>query len=185
MVNFALTHGMKNNDLVRELKGNVSGESSDGSNHQELIYLYNGPIWYGDDDGTMQSHIFQHLQGYKENTPCTNAANYVKNWEYNWLSNKCIIHEVIAVDRATEYAIIQLNSYKIRLCDVCLLDQFSLPCQNPREIDCHISSYFLCGINNDDKLYFLHPLSNIPKNLITRAKDHGDVISIVKWCNKE
>ena len=27
-------HGMKNNDLIRQLKGNVSSESSDGSNHQ-------------------------------------------------------------------------------------------------------------------------------------------------------
>ena len=25
----------------------------------------------------------------------------------------------------------------------------------------------------------------MPEELITRAKNHGDVISIVKWCNKE
>jgi hypothetical protein len=48
-----------------------------------------------------------------------------------------------------------------------------------------ISSYFLYGINNDDKFYFLHPLFYVPKSLITGAKNYGDVMSIVNWCNKE
>jgi hypothetical protein len=134
---------------------------------------------------TTISDVLQHLLDYKENTACINAANHVKNCEYNWLPNKCITHEVVAVDRTNEYAIIQLNRHKILLCDVCHLVHISLPCLNTRVIDCHIPSYFLCGINNDDKLYFLHPLSNVPQNWVARARNHGDVMSIVKWCNKQ
>jgi hypothetical protein len=91
---------------------------------------------------TTISDVLQHLLDYMENTACINAANHVKKWEYNWLSNKCIIHEVVAVDRTNEYAIIQLNRHKILLCDVCHLVHISLPCLNPREIDCHIPAIF-------------------------------------------
>jgi hypothetical protein len=52
-----------------------------------------------------------------ENTPCTNAANHIKNWDYKWMSKKCVTHEVIAVDRANNYAVIQHNIYQTRICD--------------------------------------------------------------------
>jgi hypothetical protein len=184
MVNFALTQGMKNCDLIQELKGKVSGELTDGSGRQELIYLYKRPSWYGHGD-IIQNPVFQHLTNYKENAPCNNSANHIKNWNYNWLEKKCITHEVIAVDKVNEYAIIQLNLYKTSICDVCNLAHVSLPCQDPSEIDDNIPSYFLCGINTDDQLYFLHTLFDVPKSLIAAAKTYGDVMSIVNWCNRE
>lgn len=46
-------------------------------------------------------------------------------------------------------------------------------------------SYILCGINSDDEMYFLHPLGSVPEELINKAKNHSDVMSVVKWCNKE
>ena len=46
-------------------------------------------------------------------------------------------------------------------------------------------SYTLCGINSDDEMYFLHPLGSVPEELINKAKNHSDVMSVVKWCNKE
>lgn len=107
MINFALTQGMKNNDLIQELKGNVTGESSDGSGRQQLIYLYKRPSWYGQ-GVVIENPVFEHLTNSKENVPCTNSANHIKNWDYNWLDKKCITHEVIAVDRVNEYAIIHL-----------------------------------------------------------------------------
>lgn len=168
----------------QELKGNVTGESTDGSGRQELIYLYKRPSWYGHGD-IIENPVFQHLTNYKENVPCTNSANHIKNWDYNWLDKKCITHEVIVVDRVNEYAIIQLNQYRTSICDVCNLAHISLACQNPREIDNNIPSYFLCGINTDDQFYFLHPLFDLPKSLINAAKIYGDVMSIVNWCNKE
>ena len=144
--------------------------------------MYNGPP--RDGYNVVESSVFEHLVDYKGSTPCTNAANHVKNWEYYWLSKKCITHEVIAVDRANNYAIIQHNRYQTSVCEVCLLAPISLSCLNPDEID-YVPNYFLCGINNDDELYFLHALFRVPEELITRARDHGDVMSTVKWCNKE
>ena len=34
-------------------------------------------------------------------------------------------------------------------------------------------------------MYFLHPLGSVPEELINKAKNHSDVMSVVKWCNKE
>ena len=103
----------------------------------------------------------------------------------DWLSKKYVTHEVIAVDRENKYAIIQYNRYRTRIYDVQYLAHISSSSyKNPNEIYC-IPSYFLCGINNADGLYFLHPLLRVPEELITSAKKHGDVVSIVKWCNKE
>ena len=34
-------------------------------------------------------------------------------------------------------------------------------------------------------MYFLHPLGSVPKELINKAKNHSDVMPVVKWCNKE
>lgn len=123
MINIALTQGMKNNDLIQELKGNATGESSDGSGRQELIYLYKRPSWYGQ-GVVIENPVFEHLTNSKENVPCTNSANHIKNWDYNWLAKKCIAHEVIAVDRVNEYAIIEFNLYKTSICDVCNLRTF-------------------------------------------------------------
>jgi hypothetical protein len=183
MVNFGLTHGMKNNDLLEELQGKIRGDSSGGSKHQELIYLFNGPPWHSYDD-IIEFRVVEHLLNYKENTPSNNAANHIKNWQYDWLSKKYVTHEVIAVDRENKYAIIQYNRYRTRIYDVHYLAHISSSSyKNPNEIYC-IPSYFLCGINNDDGLYFLHPLLRVPEELITRAKNHGDVVSIVKWCRR-
>jgi hypothetical protein len=78
MVNFALTHGMKNYDLLKELLGKVRGGSSGGSRQQKLIYLFNGPPWHSYDD-IIESRVFEHLLNHRENTPRTNAANHIKN----------------------------------------------------------------------------------------------------------
>jgi len=184
VVNFALTHGMKNNDLLQELLGKVRGESSGGSSQQELIYLFNGPPWQSYDD-IIESRALEHLLNYKEDTLRTRPANHIKNWLYNWLSKKCVTHEVIAVDRENKYAIIQYNRCRTRIYDVRYLAHISSSSyENPNEFY-YIPSYFLCGINNDDGLYFVRPLLCVPEDLITRAKNHGDVISIVRWCNKD
>jgi len=102
----------------------VSGESR----QQVQRYLYNGPP--RDGYNAVESSVFEHLVDYKGSTPCTNAANHVKNWEYYWLSKKCITHEVIAVDRANNYAIIQHNRYQTSVYEVCLLASISLSCLN-------------------------------------------------------
>jgi hypothetical protein len=100
----------------------VSGESR----QQVQRYLYNGPP--RDGYNAVESSVFEHLVDYKGSTPCTNAANHVKNLEYYWLSKKCITHEVIAVDRANNYAIIQHNRYQTSVCEVCFLAPISLSC---------------------------------------------------------
>jgi len=178
MVNFALTPGMKNNALIEELRGKVSGEFR----QQVPLYSHNEFPQHG--CNLIESPMFVQPLDYKEKTPCTNAANHIKSWEHNWLSEKCVTREVIAVDRANNYAIIQHSRYQTSVCDACHRARVSLLCLNPDEID-YIPSYFLCGINNDDGLYFLHPLFRVPEELIGRTKNHGDVMSIVKWCNKE
>ena len=131
----------------------VSGESR----QQVQRYLYNGPPRM---DIMQQNLVYLSIQLTTRETPCTNAANHVKNWEYSWLSKKCITHEVVAVDRANNYAIIQHNRYQTSVCEVCFLAPISLSCLNPDQID-YVPNYFLCGINNDDELYFLHAPSQL------------------------
>src|ERR1051326_6452726 len=103
----------------------VSGESR----QQVQRYLAIFVKWTSTDGyNAVESSVFGHLVDYKGSTPCTNAANHVKNWEYSWLSKKCITHEVVAVDRANNYAIIQHNRYQTSVCKVCFLAPISLSC---------------------------------------------------------
>jgi hypothetical protein len=184
MVDFGLTYRMKNRNLLEELRGRVSSGTSGGSRWRVEQYLYSGPPQHG--------YAFELLDSYKknnmlcvDNTLCTNAVNHIDNWKHNWLSNKCVTHEVIAVDTTNKYAIIQHNLYQASICDVCHSTHVSsLSYPNQDEIY-YNPTYFLCGINDYDKLYFLHPISSVPEGLIIRAKSHDDVMSVVKWCNKE
>jgi hypothetical protein len=184
MVDFGLTYRMKNRNLLDELRGKVSSGSSGWSRWRVQQYLYSGPPQHG--------YAFELIDSYKKNnmlcmdsTLCTNAVNHIDNWKHNWQFNKCVTHEVIAVDTTNRYAIIQHNLYQASICDVCHSTHVSsLSCPNPDEIY-YNPVYFLCGINNNDKLYFLRPLLDVHEGLIIRAKAHGDVMSIVKWCNKE
>ena len=132
----------------------------------------------------IDSNMFGYQNFYPQDAPCTNAANHIKDWDNNWITKKCVTHEVIAIDRTNNYAIIQHNIYRTRACEVCLRVDVSLSHPYQYEIP-YSTSYILCGINSDDEMYFLHPLGIVPEELIYKAKNHSDVMSVVKWCNKE
>jgi hypothetical protein len=173
---------MKNDDLLKEIL-------TRGVNKDDLPKLIHENLFLNLFNGFPHRHelIDYNMLGYtivsSENTPCTNAANHIKNWDYKWMSKKCVTHEVIAVDSANNYAVIQHNIYQTRICDVCLRAHISS--LHPNQDEILYSSYILCGINSDDEMYFLHPLFRAPEELINRARNHSDAMSVVKWCNKE
>ena len=183
MFDFALTYGMKNNDLLKEiLTQGVNKDDLPNRIHQNLFLdLFRG-------FPRRHELIDYNMLGYtivsNENASCTNASNHIKQWDNNWISKKCVTHEVIAVDRANNFAVIQHNIYQTLICDVCLREHISSFPPNQAEIP-YSPSYILCGINSDDEMYFLHPLGSVPEELINKAKNHSDVMSVVKWCNKE
>ena len=120
MFDFALTYGMKNDDLLKEIL-------TRGVNKDDLLKRIHQNLFLDLFRGFPNRHelIDYNMLGYtivsSENTPCTNASNHIKQWDNNWISKKCVTHEVIAVDRANNYAVIQHNIYQTLICDVCVL----------------------------------------------------------------
>jgi hypothetical protein len=170
---FALKTGMKNNELLGELKGRIAGESR----QQVQEYLHHKPASYEridmpSSDPLREPTLFP--------VPCSNEKNHIENWDSMWLSKKHVTHMVIAVDGANEYAIIEVRFYERIPCDTCRISHIPMEIATP----VNRPPYFLCGINSDDNLYFLHPLFEVPVELIWQAKNNGDVMSIVNWCNK-
>src|SRR6476620_10297375 len=120
MFDFALTYGMKNNDLLKEIL-------TRGVNKDDLLKRIHQNLFLDLFRGFPRRHelIDYNMLGYtiffNENASCTNASNHIKQWDNNWISKKCVTHEVIAVDRANNYAVIQHNIYQTLICDVCVL----------------------------------------------------------------
>ena len=111
---------MKNDDLPKEiLTRGVNKDDLPKRIHENLfLILFNGfPHRYELIDYNMLGYTIVS----SENTPCTNASNHIKQQDNNWISKKCVTHEVIAVDRANNYAVIQHNIYQTLICDVCVL----------------------------------------------------------------
>src|SRR6187401_3502524 len=134
---FALKTGMKNNDLLGELKGRIAGESRP----QVQEFLHHRPLEYGLIDRPFP-------------VPCSNEKNHTENWDIMWLSAEYVTHMVIAVDRANEYAMVEVRLYECIPCDTCRVSLIPMEIATP----VNRPPYFLCGINSDDNLYFLHPL---------------------------
>ena len=120
MVDFELTYGMKNNNLLKEiLTQEVNKDDLPNRIHQNLFLdLFRG---FPRRHELIDSKMFGYQIFYPKNTPCTNAANHIKQQDNNWISKKCVTHEVIAVDRANNYAMIQHNIYIRHLSVMCVL----------------------------------------------------------------
>lgn len=181
MVDFTLTYGMKNDDLLKEILMNRVNNNNLLKHTLQDLNLFRG---FPRKHELIDSNILGYTILSTENARCSNAANHVKDWDSKWMSKKYITHEVVAVDKANNYAIIQHNVYQVHICEMCRREHISSLPSNQNEIP-YSPSYILCGLNSDDEKYFLHPLINVPDELINKTKNHGDIISVVKWCNKE
>jgi len=74
---FALKTGMKNNELLGELKGRIAGESR----QQVQEYLYYKPASYEridmpSSDPLREPTLFP--------VPCSNEKNHIENWDSMW-----------------------------------------------------------------------------------------------------
>ena len=105
-----LTRGVNKDDLPKRIHENL------------FLNLFNG---FPRRHELIDSKMFGYQIVYQKNAPCTNASNHIKQQDNNWISKKCVTHEVIAVDRANNYAMIQHNIYQTLICDVCLREHIS------------------------------------------------------------
>jgi hypothetical protein len=174
MVEFNLQLGMQNEELLKELRGKVSGE-----NRQQIQeYLSAEPKQLN------ASSYSQTMGPCKEEEDCPLLLEE-NDPPYTQKKYKRDILKVIAIDRHHvnhEYAIIKKTYYDIELCYHCntyhRISEVIKPVSEPE--------YFLCGINDDDDghLYFLHPLYDIPNRLIHTAKIDDNLKEILDWVNR-
>lgn len=192
---------MKNLDLIRELHGRVAGESRE----QVQVYLSVPPMV---EDQIGESNAM--VTG-RESTPYTitdlqlarKTRAFAKKVAAGLVSNACpqlaedvqkraeaITHIVLAVDHVNNYALIEKKQYHYENCSNCntkhVLKEGNENTRSSgfRDFTRNPPEYLLAGINDDDKLYFLHPLNRIPLRLIKNAVQEGDVQSIVNWANR-
>ena len=173
MVEFNLQLGMQNEELLKELRGKVSGE-----NRQQIQeYLSAEPKQFN-----ASSSYSQTKRPCKEEEDCPLLLEE-NDPPYTQKKYARDILKVIAIDHHHvnhQYAIIKKTYYDIELCYHCnthhRIRGVIKPVSEPE--------YFLCGINDDDHLYFLHPLYDIPNRLIHTAKIDDNLKQILDWVNR-
>jgi hypothetical protein len=170
MVKFNLSIGMRNKELLKELKGKTSGESR--QQVQEYLSIepegFSNPSYLLIRCPNKDCPLFFE----EENVTTNNQEKYDRD-----------TLKVIAINnhQTNQYAIIKKTYYDLELCYHCKthyrIAENKKPSRQP--------IYFLCGINDDDQLYFLHPLYEIPDRLIQDAAEvNGNVKGVLEWANK-
>ena len=190
---------MKNLDLIRELKGRVAGESRE----QVQVYLSVPPMvedQIGESNAMVRESIsmpytISDLQLAKRTRNFAKKVAAGLHACPNLLEDvhkraEAITHIVLAVDHINNYALIEKKQYHYEKCESCntkhVLKEGNENARSSgfRDFTRNPPEYLLAGINDDDKLYFLHPLNRIPLRLIQAAIQEGDVQSIVNWANR-
>jgi hypothetical protein len=169
MVKFNLSVGMRNEELLKELKGKISGESR----QQVQEYLSLEPEGLLNPSYLLIKYPNKHcpLLFKEKNVTINNHGKYDRD-----------ILKVVAIhnQQTNQYAIIKKTYYDVELCYHCKthyrIAEIKRPYRQP--------IYFLCGINDDDQLYFLHPLYEIPDRLIQGAEVNGNIKGVLEWANR-
>lgn len=169
MVKFNLSVGMRNKELLKELKGKISGESR----QQVQEYLSVEPEGFSNPSYFLIRYPNKDCPLlFKEKNVISNQEKYDRD-----------ILKVIAINdhQINQYAIIKKTYYDLELCRHCKthhrIAEIKKPSRQP--------IYFLSGINDDDQLYFLHPLYEIPDRLIQDAEVNGNIKGVLEWTNKD
>jgi len=77
MLDFALTYGMKNNDLLKEIltQGVNKDDLYERINQNLFLDLFSG---FPRKHELIDSNMFGYQNFYPQDAPCTNAANHIK-----------------------------------------------------------------------------------------------------------
>lgn len=151
---------MKGDKLLNEFKGRISGES-----RRQVQEILQKP-GLSDSTDDMKWCMFRKLSLRK-------------------LRRQGIL-KVIAKDKG--YALIEKTWYNLQwLNHQCICGNFHIL---KKETDSYaqesrLPKYYLSGINEDDELYFLHPLFRAPDNAIKEAKWNNNLEPILEWVDRK